>query len=553
VGKVAFPLLIGTIINQLQAHGTAGFDFARGSVILLLLLMVTVWIVRVPLKLLQFNIARRAQNKMVLDLNRRLFSAPLLWHECRHSGDTASRIGQSSGALFNFAMDSYLVAEFAIQIVGPILALLFLSPAVFVGALLAYAVVACISIAVDRYQMRFWAKESDSHRAFSTGLVDTFRNIMTAYATRRMRAFATFLEALLQDVSSASRANVRLSESKGAAIEVVSTVFGLGLMLLYMYLETRSRNGRATYIALGNVFMVQMYVMSGMTALLALVGKASAMMRQRTDFDTSAPFFDIEPEAECAQSLPADWNEIAIEGVNLTYRGIDHETEALRSLDLRLERGRHYALVGANGSGKSTLLKVLAGLLRPDSGAICVDGGVGEFGALRNSASLLPQSPELLEGSLEHNVLIGLSDEDAVAELSHNKMIRELLERLGMPLETHVHEGGANWSGGQRQRIALARGVLFAIGSSIVVVDEPTSSIDSADELSIIRGLRAQFSSACLIVSVHNLELMREFDRVILLRDGAVVDVTAPALVKDHCRSPEADSWWDEHSRTLTA
>lgn len=281
--------------------------------------------------------------------------------------------------------------------------------------------------------------------------------------------------------------------------------------------------------------MVQAYVGGGMAALISLVGNLSGIMRQKTDFAAAEAIYSIEPEPECTDSLAAGWRALEVQDVALTYRGPDFAVPALQSVDISLMRGRHYALVGVNGSGKSTLLKLLAGLLRPDSGALSVDGAPLDFGVLRDSATLVPQHPELLQGTLEHNLLIGSSDREAALELSANAVVRSLLARLGVDLDTHVHEGGSNWSGGQRQRIALARGLLSTSGSSLVLIDEPTSSIDSADERSIIEGLRTEFRSACLIVSVHNLELVREFDEVIVLDNGLVVDSGPVDIVQARC------------------
>jgi ATP-binding cassette subfamily B protein len=281
--------------------------------------------------------------------------------------------------------------------------------------------------------------------------------------------------------------------------------------------------------------MVQAYVMSGMAALLGLVGNVSVILRQKADFAASAPIYEIEPEPECRERLPGHWAELAARNVALNYRFEDSETPALRGIDLTLLRGRHYALVGANGSGKSTLLKLLAGLLTPDQGKLFVDGREVGFAALRAASTLIPQHPELLEGTLEHNLLIGSANGEAAAEVSRSAVATALLARLAVTLDSHVNEGGVNWSGGQRQRIALARGMMSAAGSSLVLVDEPTSSIDPADELVTLREIRAEFRSQCLIVSVHNLDLVTNFDELLVLEDGRLVDAGPPDLVLSRC------------------
>jgi len=537
---VTFPLIIGMLMNEIQRNGVADLHALFPALLMLAGLLTFIWTVRVPLKLLQFGIARRAQNAMIADLNQRLFSAPLSWHEHRHSGDTASRVQQSSAALFNFSFGSYAVIEFIIQIVGPIIALALLSPPVLVGAVIGFVILGAISVGADKFHMPFWVREIDVNRRFNTVLVDGYRNVMTMYATRRRHAFAGFIGERLGEIYAIARKSVTISESKRAAIEVISTVFNLSLVVLYIYLEISGDGGSANHVALGNIYMVQAYVMSGTAAMLGLVAKVSEIMQQRADFSTSAPIYEAEPEPESDARIPDDWSTLDVRKLMLTYRGKDHATPALKSVDLTLQRGRHYALVGANGSGKSTLLKLLAGLLGPDDGELLVDGTALDFGALRHSATLIPQHPELLEGTLEHNLLIGASDGTVADAIAQSNVVSSLLDRLGVRLEYHVQEAGVNWSGGQRQRIALARGILSAIGSSIVLVDEPTSSIDPADERSIIDELRVEFEAACVVISVHNLELVRNFDAVIVLDNGVVQDAGSPEAVWQRCSYFEA-------------
>lgn len=534
--RVIFPLLIGAIMNRIQVSGMDGFGQARLAIVALFSLFFFLWATRVPLRLLEFHIARRAQAGMVLDLNRRLFAAPLAWHETRHSGDTASRVQQSSGALFGFTLGSYATVAAVIQIVGPILGLAFLSPMALVGTLIGCALVAAISIGGDRLQIPCWIREADAQRGFSTALTDSLRNVMTAYAARRRHAFVNYVQDRLGDVFAASRQNIVVGEWKAGAIDVITTLFSLGLIVLYIYEETHGAGRNGDHIALGNVYIVQAFVTSSMLSLVGLVANVSGIMRQKADFATSAPIYAIEPEPECTEHLPRDWSSIELRDVALTYGASEEDpTPALRCVNLSLQRGSHYALVGANGSGKSTLLKLLAGLLKPDAGGLTVDGAPLDAGVLRNSATLVPQHPELLEGTLEYNLLVGATDHAAMEELAQNKVVGTLLDRLGVPLDSYVQEAGVNWSGGQRQRIALARGVLAAVGSSLVMIDEPTSSIDPADERVIIGELRAQFRAECLLVSVHDLELVREFDGVIVLEDGMVLDAGSPDRVRARC------------------
>jgi ATP-binding cassette, subfamily B, bacterial len=100
----------------------------------------------------------------------------------------------------------------------------------------------------------------------------------------------------------------------------------------------------------------------------------------------------------------------------------------------------------------------------------------------------------------------------------------DVVKRLPEGLHTHIQEKGVNLSGGQKQRLALARGILAAQNSSIVLMDEPTSSVDPGTERKIYASLFDAFSDKAIISSLHRLHLLKDFDYIYILHDGAVID-----------------------------
>lgn len=532
VAKLLPTVFAGMMINIIQVKGATGLGACKPLLVNLVIVLLFIWAIRIPLKLMQFRLARSAQNTMVEALNRRLLSAPLSWHEARHSGDTASRIGQSTGSVFAFTLAQFAMLESILLMTGPIVALFVLSPLICGVALGGYIAIGAICLSVDHFQGRFWIRESDAHRAFGTSLVDLYRNILSIFAARRQSVVGRLLQERLGTVFRAARTNLVITEFKWSGIDIVTTSFGLGLMVVYISLF--AKNGSAGRVELGNVYMVQAYVSGGIGALLAVIGNVATFMRQRTDFAAAAPILAIPVPQENHEVLAEGWGELALRGVVYSY-GADHTAPALRGVELQLRRGRRYALVGRNGSGKSTLLKVLSGLAAPHAGEILVDGQPASFPALRNSATLVPQNPELLNGTIRENLFLEPAHGPDGTPADQDRILDLLIQPLGGNLEAQVVEGGGNWSGGQRQRIALARGLLSALESHLVLVDEPTSSVDAIDERVILDRLSDVFSDKCLVVSLHSLELIDRFDEVVVMADGAIVDVGPPAAVRARC------------------
>jgi ATP-binding cassette subfamily B protein len=229
----------------------------------------------------------------------------------------------------------------------------------------------------------------------------------------------------------------------------------------------------------------------------------------------------------------------------------DGRASALELDRLALVRGRRYALVGPSGAGKTTLLRLLAGLDAPTAGVLSIDGEalpaaataavVGERvpsagglpsdaggmaampARLRHLATLIPQQAEMFDGTLAENLLLGAGrTPERIEAALHAACADRVVEGLAQGLDTRVVEGGANWSGGQRQRLALARGVLAAAGTSLLLLDEPTSSLDPETEARVYQRLFAHFPDAALVSSVHRLHLLDRFDEVILMRAGRI-------------------------------
>jgi ABC-type multidrug transport system fused ATPase/permease subunit len=145
--------------------------------------------------------------------------------------------------------------------------------------------------------------------------------------------------------------------------------------------------------------------------------------------------------------------------------------------------------------------------------------------ALAHSTSLIPQEPEIFEQTIRYNLAMGLdiADEQLWKVLDIAAMKETILQLPG-GLDTDIKEKGVNLSGGQKQRLALARGLLMAEESDILLLDEPTSSVDSVNEVRIHEALFAAYPEKCIISSIHKLHLLELFDDIYVLNDGQVVE-----------------------------
>jgi ATP-binding cassette subfamily C protein CydD len=248
-------------------------------------------------------------------------------------------------------------------------------------------------------------------------------------------------------------------------------------------------------------------------------GKAAAE-RIFEILDTPVPGHD---EAKAPVQLSRTL-EIQLSALRYTYPGSEHE--ALSELTLTLPAGTRTALVGRSGSGKSTLVNLLLRFLEPQDGKITTNGlPIAQMPeeAWRENVALVPQRPHLFYGSVLENIRIARPDAtweevESTAEMAGAaKFIRELPQGY----DTEVGERGARLSGGEAQRVAIARA--FLKDAPVLIMDEPTSSLDSESERLIRSALRRLSQGRTVLVVAHRLNTVYEADRIVVLDDGRLV------------------------------
>jgi ATP-binding cassette, subfamily B, bacterial len=228
-------------------------------------------------------------------------------------------------------------------------------------------------------------------------------------------------------------------------------------------------------------------------------------------------------------ALPDGWRRISIEGLNFshkeTYSSVE-KAQSLHDISIELERGKRVAFIGESGSGKSTLMALLRGLYEPQPGTnVQVDGVNISITSLASSITLFPQEPEIFENTIEHNITLGLPFESKqIMDVCETAHFTEVIGQLPKGLESNIQEKGVNLSGGQKQRLALARGVLAAKSSDIILMDEPTSSVDPKTEIQIYERLFEEFKDKVIVSSLHRLYLLSYFDYIYILENGSIVD-----------------------------
>lgn len=244
---------------------------------------------------------------------------------------------------------------------------------------------------------------------------------------------------------------------------------------------------------------------------------------------------------------------ISIKDLNFSHREeyAEHAPQSLHGLNIQIPRGKRIALIGESGSGKSTLLSLLRGLYDPQPGMeLSVDGKIYDMDTLNETVTLFPQEPEIFENTIAYNVTLGLPFSEAdIEEVCEGAHFTDVIRQLPLGLESDIREKGVNLSGGQKQRLALARGILAARESEVVLLDEPTSSVDPKTEVMIYTKLFKAFADKAVISSIHRLHLLTHFDYVYILQQGKIVGEGTFEQLKEH--SPIFQELWKHQKDTM--
>lgn len=214
---------------------------------------------------------------------------------------------------------------------------------------------------------------------------------------------------------------------------------------------------------------------------------------------------------------------LRVEGLAHGYEPLD--PPFISGFDLDLAVGSRVALVGGSGSGKSTIGKLLAGMYRPWSGEIRLDGRSIDTlprQSLRHSVAYVDQSFALFPGTVRENISLwdATLSEDRIVAAARDALIHDDITARPDGYDYEVEEGGRNFSGGQRQRIILAR--VLALDPTLLVLDEATSALDADTEFRITENLRRRGCS-CVIIA-HRLSTIRDCDEIIVLSRGEIVE-----------------------------
>jgi ABC-type multidrug transport system fused ATPase/permease subunit len=305
---------------------------------------------------------------------------------------------------------------------------------------------------------------------------------------------------------------------------VVNTCTATGTALVLAVGALHVREGRLT---VGEVLVLLSYIGAVYQPLETISSTIGLLQQQLVSVQGAFLLLDLQPEiADAPRAVALERTRGAIEfrDVRFSYRERD---ETLRDITFRVEPGQHVALVGPTGAGKTTLASLLTRFYDPDDGVVLLDGTdvrTLTIRSLRGQISLVLQVPQLFSGTIAENIRYGRLDatQDEVVAAARAANAHEFIAALPQAYDTELGEGGAQLSVGERQRICIARA--FLKDAPILILDEPTSAIDSRTEGVILDALDELMVGRTTVMIAHRLSTIRHADLILVMDGGRIVE-----------------------------
>jgi ABC-type bacteriocin/lantibiotic exporter with double-glycine peptidase domain len=463
---------------------------------------------------LAFQIKRRFVTEMyesVLDL-------PLQWHHKHHSGNVISRIKIASDALYNFSELQFQYIEHFFMFFGPLIALFILSPVVsgiaFVVAVLTIFVIGKF----DKKLVDLFQRENDTQNEFMAAFFDCISNVRTVLALNLKGKTYYKINEKLTTAYNILVQSITYNQYKWAIVSLLIFIMEIGIIFYYIIAKTQAGN----LIAIGSIVAMFQYLQQLSKMFFNIAACYQEIVHMQSNYNSISSIMK-DHDTLCSNNIELpmckDWNEVNLKNICFSYN--DSEENVLSNISISLKRNSRIAIIGQNGSGKSTLLNIISGMLKADNQECYIDG-IKSTSRLDNI--LIPQDPEIFEDTAIYNITVGDKyDRKDIEKIISIAKFDEVLKSLPSGINTNVMEKGVNLSGGEKQRLALCRGLYSARDCDIILLDEPTSSIDIDSEMKIYKNLFAFFSSKCLISIVHKLHLLPLFDFIYVMQFGKIV------------------------------
>lgn len=461
------------------------------------------------------------QRKMRSDLFSHLETLPFEFYDNHETGKIMSRMTTD---LFDVAELAHHGPEnFIITSVTVIISFCYLMSINFYLSLIVFACVPFLIVVsmVLRKRMRTaFKKRRESNAVINAALESSISGI------RVTKAFTN----IKKEVEKFENGNAQFVENSRMAYKAmgqfhsettfVTDIFNVVILVaggLFMYSGKINFGDYSAFIVSVNLFI---------NPITTLIRFMESFQDGVSGFERFLEIMNIAPEKDCDNAKPIDRVEGNIEFKGVTY-GYGDGDDVLKSVSLKIEKGKTYALVGPSGGGKTTICHLIPHFYDVREGQILIDGidtNLITRDSLRKNIGIVQQDVYLFNSSIKENILYGKLDatDEEVVLAAKRANIHDYVMSLPNGYDTVIGERGVKLSGGQKQRLSIAR--VFLKNPPILILDEATSALDNATEIMIQQALDELCKGRTTLVVAHRLSTIKNADEIAVVSGGEIVE-----------------------------
>ncbi len=548
VTTLVYPLVLAGIVNTIQAQGIHPENLNHLFLQLLKLLVVIIifWSLHGPARVMELTNAFDIRASHRKHLISGVMSLPLQWHTDHHSGDTIDKIKKGTDSLYSFSSSSFLIIYGLVKLICSYVMLVYFSHSAAYIVLIMILISIVITMKFDVKIVEQYDRLNEADNKITESIFDKISNITTILTLRVTKHVLSKIYEKIDEPARLQLASNKLNELKWFLAELSCQVMTVTVLGMYFWQISRS----SEVVLMGNIFLLIKYLNEIGDLFFQFTSYYGDVLRERRGVANSellAKEFKV-PDLECG-FIPSNWSMLSIKNLSFSYTGTDGEHH-LDNISLKIKRSQRIAFVGVRGSGKTTALKIMSGLYKPKVMTLEIDGVRIDRGidGISKSIGLIPQTPELFAETIRDNITFGSEvGEDELRGYTDIACFSEVVDRLPKGFESITKEKGVNFSGGQQQGLALARGMLTHRECDILLMDEPTSSLDRETESRVYSNILGSFPSKTIISTVHGLHLLPLFDRIYVFDKGTIVGEGSITKLVSDC--PAFKKLWEAADR----
>jgi ATP-binding cassette, subfamily B, bacterial len=527
------PWPLKVIIDHVLTETPLPWAFAHNwsSQSLLLLAcagLVVVYLLLGGLRIVNDYTTIKIGQKMVNDLRRDLYShiqrLSLSFHHRRQVGDLLYRLTSDTYAIQTITMNGLFPVLCSLTLfTGMLLVMIRLDPLL---TFLALIVCPILAVLVTISPLRGWLIASATHMHQQKSSVYS----LVQWAIPAIRVIQAFTKEeeehrrFMAQSQKSLRADLNFYLLQSAYSGTVSVVIAIGTAAV---IWVGVRHVLAGSLTIGGLIVFTAYLTSLYGAIDSISQAYGSIQGAKVSLQRVFEIMEVERDLKEGSRVFPDSRakgEVAWSGVSFHYTP---GQPVLRHVDLHVYPGQKVAIVGRTGAGKSTLVSLLPRFYDPKSGRVTVDGiDIREFQlkSLRRQIAMVLQPPLVFPLTIRENLIYGRPEatEEEVVNAARLARIHDSIVSFPQGYDTVVGEQGATLSEGEKQRLTIARAILF--NAPILILDEPTSSVDAETEALIMEGLRELTAGRTTFIIAHRLSTVRQADLIVVVRGGRIIE-----------------------------